>query len=96
VPERNVFLLDLSLQPAIKLIDYIYRMYGSGRKISAFATGVAQRISPTMRELDPLSSADAALWVDYWAPVGMFQWTSKPGSFPVFIEQQVYNRHLDI
>ncbi|KAJ8587737.1 NAD(P)-binding protein [Rhizopogon salebrosus TDB-379] len=59
--------------PAIKPIDYIYRMYGSGRKINAFATGVAQRISPTMRELDPLSSADAALWMDYWASVGMFQ-----------------------
>jgi hypothetical protein len=73
VPERDVFPLDLSLQPAIKPIDYIYRMYGSGRKINAFATGVAQRISPTMRELDPLSSADAALWMDYWASVGMFQ-----------------------
>jgi hypothetical protein len=37
-----------------------------------FSTVVAQRISPTMKELDPLSSADAAQWVDYWSAVGMF------------------------
>jgi len=37
------------------------------------STVVAQRVSPTVKELKPLSSADAALWVDYWSAVGMFQ-----------------------
>jgi len=37
-----------------------------------FATNVAQRVSLTMKELEPLSPADASQWVDYWAEVGMF------------------------
>jgi hypothetical protein len=41
--------------------------------LTLFATAVAERASPTMKELKPLSSADAALWVDYWAAMGMFQ-----------------------
>ena len=38
-----------------------------------FATEVAQRVSPTMRDLEPLSAADAVQWVEYWEAVGMFQ-----------------------
>lgn len=40
---------------------------------TAFATEVAQRISPTLKELEPLSAADAAQWVEYWSAVGMFE-----------------------
>ena len=69
--ERNVFLPDLSFQPAIKIIDYIRRLSQSGSV--PFSTGVAQRVSPTMKELKPLASTDATQWVDYWVAVGMFQ-----------------------
>jgi hypothetical protein len=34
---------------------------------------VAQRVSPTVKELEPLSSADAEQWVDYWSAAGMFE-----------------------
>jgi len=37
-----------------------------------FATEVAQRSSPTVKELEPLSPADATQWVDYWEAVNMF------------------------
>ena len=39
---------------------------------AGFATDVAQRVSETMRDLEPLSAADATRWVDYWESVGMF------------------------
>jgi len=39
----------------------------------SFSTEVAQRVSPTLKELEPLSSVDAAQWVAYWEAVGMFQ-----------------------
>jgi len=41
--------------------------------LTPFSTTVAQRVSPTVKELEPLSSVDARLWVDYWSAVGMFQ-----------------------
>ncbi|KAG2076580.1 putative aminoadipate reductase [Suillus decipiens] len=72
--------------PAIKLLDFMRAMTQSDLAIRAsgdmtseaggmnsFATTVAQRASPTMRELKSLSSGDAAQWVDYWAEMGMFQ-----------------------
>jgi thioester reductase-like protein len=72
--------------PAIKLLDFMRAMARSDSAIRAsgemgteaggmnlFATAVAERVSPTMRELKSLSSVDAALWVDYWAATGMFQ-----------------------
>ncbi|KAG0694683.1 hypothetical protein DFH29DRAFT_880537, partial [Suillus ampliporus] len=72
--------------PAIKLLDFMrfitrsdIAIRASGKThseaggFSQFATGVAERVSPTMKELEPLSSADAAQWVNYWKAVGMFQ-----------------------
>jgi len=72
--------------PAIKLLDFMRFITRSDIAIRAsgelsseaggftsFATGVAQRVSPTVKELEPLSSADAAQWVDYWTAVGMFR-----------------------
>ncbi|KAG1870691.1 putative aminoadipate reductase [Suillus subalutaceus] len=72
--------------PSIKLLDFMRAMGRSDVVIRAsgemnteaggltlFATAVAERASPTMRELKPLSSADAAQWVDYWVDMGMFQ-----------------------
>lgn len=41
--------------------------------LTSFATDVAQRVSPTVKELEPLSSATATQWVDYWEAVGMFR-----------------------
>jgi hypothetical protein len=41
--------------------------------LAPFSTVVAQRVSPTVKDLEPLSSADAEQWVDYWSVVGMFQ-----------------------
>lgn len=37
-----------------------------------FVTEVAQRVSKTMRALEPVSAIDAARWVDYWVSAGMF------------------------
>jgi thioester reductase-like protein len=72
--------------PAIKLLNFMRFMARSDIAIRAsgemgseaggvasFATAVAERVSPTMKELRSLSSADAAQWVDYWAAMGMFQ-----------------------
>ncbi|KAG2119415.1 putative aminoadipate reductase [Suillus clintonianus] len=71
--------------PAIKLLDFMRSITRSDITIRAsgemsdvggftpFATDVAQRVSPTVKELEPLSSADAVQWVDYWAAVGMFE-----------------------
>ena len=78
--------LGLPLQPAIKLLDFMRFITRSDTALRAsrdlsseaagftpFATGVARRVSPTVNELEPLSSADAVQWVDYWETVGMFQ-----------------------
>ncbi|KAG1853286.1 acetyl-CoA synthetase-like protein [Suillus tomentosus] len=72
--------------PAIKLLNFMCSMARSDIAIRAsgemgseaggmtlFATAVAERVSPTMKELKSLSSADAAQWVDYWEAMGMFQ-----------------------
>ncbi|KAG0703313.1 putative aminoadipate reductase [Suillus ampliporus] len=72
--------------PAIKLLDFMRFITRSDIAIRAsgemrseaggftpFATSVAERVSPTMNELEPLSPADAAQWVDYWVAVGVFQ-----------------------
>lgn len=84
--ERNSFIPHLRLQPAIKLLDFMrfraksdMAMRASGEMLSeasgftAFATGVAQRVTPMLKELEPLSAADAAQWVKYWSALGMFQ-----------------------
>jgi hypothetical protein len=34
---------------------------------------VAQRVSTTVKELEPLSLVDAEQWVDYWSAAGMFE-----------------------
>jgi len=49
------------------------KMSSEAGGFTPFATEVAQRVSPTMKELEPLSPADASQWVDYWVEVGMFQ-----------------------
>jgi hypothetical protein len=72
--------------PAIKLLGFMCSMTRSNITIRAFgempseaddftpfATDVAQHVSPTVKELEPQSSADAVQWVDYWAAVGMFR-----------------------
>ncbi|KAG1857999.1 hypothetical protein C8R48DRAFT_273106 [Suillus tomentosus] len=72
--------------PAIKLLDFMRFMArsdiatrASGEMgseaggVASFATAVAERVSPTMKELKSLSSADAAQWVDYWVAMEMFQ-----------------------
>ncbi|KAG2133342.1 putative aminoadipate reductase [Suillus clintonianus] len=72
--------------PAIKLLNYIrfisrsdiaIRASGEMRSdvggFTSFATGVAQRVSLTVKELEPLSSVTATTWVDYWEAVGMFR-----------------------
>ncbi|KAG1898169.1 uncharacterized protein F5891DRAFT_956098, partial [Suillus fuscotomentosus] len=72
--------------PAIKLLNFMRSMAQSDIAIRAsremgseaggmtlFATAIAECISPTMKELKSLSSADAAQWVDYWEAMGMFQ-----------------------
>ncbi|KAG1821117.1 acetyl-CoA synthetase-like protein [Suillus subaureus] len=72
--------------PATKLLNFMRLMARSDIAIRAsgemdseaggvasFATAVAERVSPTMKELKSLSSADAAQWVDYWVAMGMFQ-----------------------
>ncbi|KIJ18040.1 hypothetical protein PAXINDRAFT_9124 [Paxillus involutus ATCC 200175] len=70
--------------PAIKLLNFM-RSFGqedtarrqdrSGAEavgFTDFTTDVAQRVSRTMRELEPLSPSDVTSWVDYSESVGMF------------------------
>jgi hypothetical protein len=84
--ELNVFLSGLQLQPAIKLLDFMRFInrsdtaLGVSGDLSSEACGfnplstvVAQRVSPTVKELEALSSADASQWVKYWVAVGMFR-----------------------
>ncbi|KAG2145394.1 male sterility protein-domain-containing protein [Suillus bovinus] len=72
--------------PAIKLLNFLRFMARSDIAIRAsgemsceaagmisLTTAVAERISPTMKELKSLSSADAAQWVDYWTAMEIFQ-----------------------
>ncbi|KAG2030445.1 hypothetical protein BDR03DRAFT_974585 [Suillus americanus] len=72
--------------PAIKLLDFMRSMARSDVVIRAsgemaseaggmnsFTTAVAERVSPTMKELKSLSLGDAAQWVNYWVAMGMFQ-----------------------
>ncbi|KAG2076565.1 putative aminoadipate reductase [Suillus decipiens] len=72
--------------PAIKLLNFMRALTQADLAIRAsgnmaseavgmnsFATAIAQRASPTMKELKSLSSGDVAQWVDYWAEMGMFQ-----------------------
>ncbi|KAG1905243.1 putative aminoadipate reductase [Suillus fuscotomentosus] len=72
--------------PAIKLLDFMRfmarsdiatrasgEMSSEAGGVASFATAVAERVSPTMKELKSLSSADAAQWVDYWVAMEMFQ-----------------------
>ncbi|OAX31417.1 hypothetical protein K503DRAFT_777602 [Rhizopogon vinicolor AM-OR11-026] len=41
--------------------------------LTQFATRVDPRVSSTLKELKPLSTADVAHWVDCWEAVVMFQ-----------------------
>ncbi|OAX30945.1 hypothetical protein K503DRAFT_870821 [Rhizopogon vinicolor AM-OR11-026] len=72
--------------PAIKLLDFMrfitrsdiamrasWEMTLEAGSFTPFSTAVAQRVSPTVKDLEPLSSADAERWVEYWSAVGMFQ-----------------------
>lgn len=38
--------------------------------MASCVTAVTERVSPTMKEVKPLSSADVGQWVDYWVAVG--------------------------
>ncbi|KAF9228211.1 acetyl-CoA synthetase-like protein [Gyrodon lividus] len=71
--------------PAIKLLNFMRflaqedtairqwdRADAEAAGFTDFAMDVAQRVSKTMRELEPLSPSDAARWVDYWESIGMF------------------------
>jgi len=71
--------------PAIKLLQFVRslaredtvirqsdRFDGEALGFSGFVTDIARRASKTMRELEPLSSSDVMMWVDYWESVGMF------------------------
>ncbi|KAG2347280.1 acetyl-CoA synthetase-like protein [Suillus weaverae] len=83
---KNASEADIKRIPAIKLLDFMRLMSRSDTAIRAsgemgsevggftsFATGVAQRVSLTVKELEPLSTATATQWVDYWDAVGMFR-----------------------
>lgn len=74
------------MQPVIKLLCFMRSMTRSDITIRApgempseasdfspFAMDVALHVSPTVKELEPLSSADATQWVDYWTAVGMLE-----------------------
>ncbi|KAH7913622.1 putative aminoadipate reductase [Hygrophoropsis aurantiaca] len=71
--------------PAIKLLAFMRALAaadtsirGSGQRnaeaggFTPFATEKARAVSPTMRELKPLTSEEAERWVQYWTDVGMF------------------------
>ncbi|KAG1900203.1 putative aminoadipate reductase [Suillus fuscotomentosus] len=83
---KNASEANIKRVPAIKLLNFMRSMSrsdiatrASGEMhlevggLTSFATVVAQRVSPTVKELEPLSSATATQWVDYWEAVGMFR-----------------------
>ncbi|KAG2103392.1 putative aminoadipate reductase [Suillus discolor] len=83
---KNASEANIKRVPAIKLLDFMRSMSrsdiatrASGKMhlevggVTSFSTDVAQRVSPTVKELEPLSSASATQWVDYWEAVGMFR-----------------------
>ncbi|KAH7912704.1 acetyl-CoA synthetase-like protein [Hygrophoropsis aurantiaca] len=76
---------DLDRIPALKLIEYFRKLARSNIEIrasglmnvevgglAAFATDKAQSISPSMRELSPISKGEAEKWVRYWIDSGGF------------------------
>ena len=78
--------VSLNIQPLIKIraylsvvarMDDIIRVSGKTDLecggIPTFVTDAAQEISPTLRDLPPLSSRDFARWVHYWIYEGMFE-----------------------
>ncbi|KIJ18039.1 hypothetical protein PAXINDRAFT_97557 [Paxillus involutus ATCC 200175] len=70
--------------PAIKLLNFMQllaqgdtatrqsdRSDAEAVGFTELATDVAQRVSKTMRNLEPLTSSDVEIWVDYWESAGM-------------------------
>ncbi|KAG0702280.1 putative aminoadipate reductase [Suillus ampliporus] len=83
---KNASQENIKRIPAIKLLEFMRfitrsdiairasgDMHSEVALVTQFATGVAQRVSPTMKELEPLSPAYAVQWVAYWEAAGMFQ-----------------------
>ncbi|KAG1819054.1 uncharacterized protein BJ212DRAFT_1567944 [Suillus subaureus] len=83
---KNASEANIKRIPAIKLLDFMRlmsrsdiairasgEMYSEVGGFASFATDVAQCVSLTVKELEPLSSATAMQWVDYWEAVGMFR-----------------------
>ncbi|KIJ61725.1 hypothetical protein HYDPIDRAFT_158984 [Hydnomerulius pinastri MD-312] len=75
--------------PAIKLLNFIRflaqgdtsmrqsdRFDEEAAGFASFTTDVAQSVSKTMKELEPLSATDVMGWIHYWESVGMFSETS--------------------
>ncbi|KAH7882112.1 putative aminoadipate reductase [Phlebopus sp. FC_14] len=71
--------------PAIKLLNFIRSLTQEDVAIrqsnrpgqeaagfTSFATDVAQKVSRTMKELEPITPPDVTRWVDYWESAGMF------------------------
>ncbi|KAG1798498.1 uncharacterized protein HD556DRAFT_1430829 [Suillus plorans] len=75
--ERILAIKLLNSMRPIAQSDIVTRASGEmGVEVAGMAlcvTAVAERVSPTMRELKSLSSADVGQWVDYWMSAGMFQ-----------------------
>ncbi|KAG2107182.1 uncharacterized protein F5147DRAFT_578075, partial [Suillus discolor] len=86
--ESNAKDLSKERIPAIKLLNFMRAIARSdiatrasgemdievaGMASCIRVTAVTERVSPTMKELKSLSSADAGQWVDYWVAAGMFQ-----------------------
>ncbi|KAG1857908.1 hypothetical protein C8R48DRAFT_834945 [Suillus tomentosus] len=84
--ESNAKDLSNECIPAIKLLNFMRSIARSdistrasgkmGVEVAGMAscvTAVTERVSPTMKELKSLSSADVGQWVDCWVGVRMFQ-----------------------
>ncbi|KAG6878054.1 putative NRPS-like protein biosynthetic cluster [Termitomyces sp. T159_Od127] len=73
---KNASDVDNQLIPALKLLEFFRTISKSDHVIvesdglAKFATGKAQRLSQTMREVQPIVAQDVNRWVGYWRGSG--------------------------
>ena len=58
------------LQPAVHLLDFFESFTRSGGLEPVFSTAIAQRMSETMKNLEPLDEAYVESWLRYWRSSG--------------------------
>jgi hypothetical protein len=67
---------DASANPAIKLQSYFTAKASKATSTApaiGLSTTLAQKLSPTLRGVKPLSAGDVQLWLQYWCKLGFLK-----------------------